>query len=220
MTKKSRAEQVRLAVRKFRLAPEQVEAALGRIDAQMEEHNRQKVITFTMTKEQKDHVRMLGVAANKTLQYAASNKLPEALRAIIGASEIPQMLRELMSACEHLSNRKQKPKRDDGFEKRLAAEEAILLLPPHSPFKRWHELAAILYGTGDPADVRRACRTLQDKLPEDLARREKQLVELNTQMAVLKTQVAMLLKTQAVLEAELAEKGSREQKATTGKTEG
>jgi hypothetical protein len=187
----------------------------------MEGRNRQKVITFTMTKEQKDHVRMLGIAANKTLQYAASDKLPEAFRAIIGATEIPEMLNELMRACEYLSNRKQKPKRDDGFEKRLAAEEAILLLPPRSrSFKGWYELAAILYGTGDPADVRRACRTLQEKLPEDLARQERHLVELNTKMAVVKTEVAMLLKAQAVREAKLAEKRSREQKATTGKTEG
>jgi hypothetical protein len=207
MAKKSRAERVRLAVRKFRLAPEQVEAALGRIDAQMEERKRQKDATLAMTKEEKDRVRMLGIAASKTLQYAASDKLPVALRALIGASEIPEMLKEMMRACKHLSNQKQKPKRDDGFEKRLAAEEAVLLLPSGSQsLKHWNELAAILYGTGDPADVHRACRTLRENLPADLALRKKRLTELKTQVAAL--------------EVELAEKGSKEQKATTGKTEG
>jgi hypothetical protein len=90
--------------------------------------------------------------------------IPIGIWAGINASEIPAMLQELRNMCAVVLDKPVAPRRDDGFEKMLVAFEAILLWGIKTE-QEWHELAAILYGTDDVADVRRACRSLREQLP-------------------------------------------------------
>jgi hypothetical protein len=164
----SRAERVRLAVRKFKLERKKVEAALDWIDAELKKRDRERNHHLWGNKAARQHVRMLRDAARKTLAYTKSDKLPQTLWAAFTLSEIPGMLQALHDTCDLVLSNKLTPKRDDGHEKRLAVEQAILLLPGHAKsMTSIPELAAVLYGITSALDLRRAWRRFNEKAPLD-----------------------------------------------------
>jgi hypothetical protein len=187
-----RAERVRRAAGKFSLQTEDVEAALDRIEKEVRERRRRSMQDFLGTKAERHHVRSLADAAAKTLAYARSDNLPIGLRSMIAASEMLEMLHSLNDLCREVLRSSTITKRDDGFEKRLAAREALLLLPPPRSTRRWHGLAAILYGSDDAADVRRACRTLREQLPGKRAQAERDLERLKAELTVAEAELRRL----------------------------
>ena len=160
-----RAERVRRAADKFSLQTEDVEAALDRTQDEMRWRRRRSMQDFLGTKAERYHVKSLADAAAKSLAYARSDNLPIGLRSMIAASDMLEMLQTLNDLCGEVLRSSTITKRDDGFEKRQAAWEALLLLSPPRPAGEWHRLAAILYGS-DVADVRRACRALRELLAD------------------------------------------------------
>jgi len=170
----SRPDRVRRAVKKFDLSPGAIEAALDRIKAKLAEREREKSSNLLGNKEGRKQIQMLRDAARKTLGYTRSDRLPPTLRNVIAATDVPAMLEELCKWCEVVLGKKLTPKRDDGYEKLLAAEEAWR---PQS-LKHWSELTAILYGTGEIADVSRACRAFRDRLRVKFAAAETDVARL------------------------------------------
>ena len=120
----SRPDRVRRAVKKFDLSPGAIEAALDRIKAKLAEREREKSSNLLGNKEGRKQIQMLRDAARKTLGYTRSDRLPPTLRNVIAATDVPAMLEELCKWCEVVLGKKLTPKRDDGYEKLLAAEEA------------------------------------------------------------------------------------------------
>jgi hypothetical protein len=209
----SRADWVRRAMRKFGLQEKKVEAALDRISAQVEEHRKEKGAR-SLTKEQKRQVRMLRDAARKMLGYATHIEV-STLQPLIAVVDVP--LGKLIAECELLSNKKQTPKRDDGFERRLAAEEARLLLPKSfGRLQHWYELTAILCGTESAGSMRSACRRLRQQLPGMVDDRKaayyKIEAELEAERSKQKAELAELEAEQVELKAKLVELEAKKDK--------
>ena len=134
-------------------------------------------------KEERERVELLAAAARKTLAYAKRADLPPGLGAMIASTYIPDMLRELVRMCDFVLGKKLSPRRTDGRERMLAAEEAILLLPRHiKSLKRWQELLVILYGTNDVDGMRWACRRFRVWQLVDLAQKKAKLERLRAEL--------------------------------------
>jgi hypothetical protein len=173
--KKSRSERVQLAVRKFGLPREQVEAALDRIDARFANSPQRVRIATVGNKAARDHLDGFINSAERTLSKARGKELPEAVKAFIEYAELVDKLNLVIAMSKSIMEAKMEPSRTNGNERRIAAEEACRLLPNRRwSQKAWHELAAILYGTADPADVRRACRSLREDAKAQLVALEAQ----------------------------------------------
>jgi ADP-heptose:LPS heptosyltransferase len=167
--KKSRLGRVQLAVRKFGLLPEQVEAALDRIDVRFANSPQRVLIATLGNKTARDRCEGFINSAERTLSKARGKELPEAVKGFIEYTELVDKLELVIAMSKSITKTKQQPSRTDGYERRIAAEEACsLLLGRRWSLKNWHELAAILYGTADPADVRRACRSLREHAKQQL----------------------------------------------------
>jgi hypothetical protein len=133
--------------------------ALDQIDSAEGEHQRAIVTKNKKTLEPFE-------AALRRLR-AEFKKLPDALRYPLLSTQFDEHCRVWLDVCKKLreGRRPNKPKRDDGFRQRVAAEHALILL---RKFKsdveirtvsdgHYCDLAAVLYG--DPkADLRRYCR--------------------------------------------------------------
>lgn len=181
----SRKERVRRAV-EIGYSPDEIGAALDRIEAKLAKRDRDKAANFFGNKEERKQIQMLRDAARKTLGYTRSDRLPLALRHLIAGTEVPEMLGELCGWCEIVLSKKLTPKRDDAPEKLLAAEEALLLRPQslsEAQTKQWHKVTAILFGTGKIADVRSACRTFRKRLPGQLEATKTRLVQLRARLS-------------------------------------
>ena len=161
--KKSRAERVGLAVCNFGLSPAAVGEALDRMDLRLEIHRPRIQAEMMGTKESRSHAKKFIRAARLTLGLA-DRRLPGAIDLMVAYAGLVDRLKAVVAESEAVVESKLTPTRDDGFERCVAVEEAVRLLVGRSPSRKaCQDLAAILYGTNDVADVTRAFRSVWER---------------------------------------------------------
>jgi hypothetical protein len=136
--------------------------ALGQMDAA--EQTRQRA---SLSESKKDRIVLKRFEAALHRLRHELEKLPDQLRFPLLSTGFDEHCRVWLDICKKLrqERRSTKPKRSDGFRKRCAAEQALILLRKcRSDVEirtvddgRYRELAAVLYGKPD-ADLRRYCR--------------------------------------------------------------
>lgn len=163
-----RAERVRLAAEKFKLAPQAVEAQLDWIAEELQKRDRHDKLSGD--KNSRKQVKMLRNSARKTMDYAMNDKLPAMLGALFAASDMLGMLKTMHDTCDVVLSSKLTPRRDDadGFEKRAAAHAALVLLSGQPSRRECQELTAILYGARDAAAVRAAFKAFVKEVAKAL----------------------------------------------------
>lgn len=172
----TRDEQVRLAVAKHHLDPAKVQPILDLLDRQRMERVKERDSRHKQSRQAVD-------ALERKLHsvQAVRHALPEWFN-----EELPPELWEMVSKARNhciafLEKRPGAPRRDDGFEKLVAAGLALQLLVTKDPSdnpprlnprsERWHDLAAILHGSAKRREMERPCRTVDERIETLLARR-------------------------------------------------
>jgi len=153
-------ERVHLATTKFQISAWRLEITLWRIRHRLKEHDAHKL---AQNKESRTHFSRINAAAQRL--YTEIEELPDDAKDLMWSIISPQVIHNIRRTCDLVLDVKpDKPKRDDALEKQVAAREAWRLLEfPETATPEVTELTAILYGTGDPADVESACQTVVKK---------------------------------------------------------
>ena len=165
----SRAELLRRGA-KYGLDPEHLAAALDEIEQKRSEHEKLQAV---QRKEAKTWGRALDNSMHRLIH--TYNGRPSGVRDV---PELSDLIRKVEQARELLSPllARGQPKPDE-YIKYIAAQMAWAMIselqrsqgltakPKRTAgpeLKLWSEIAAILYGTGKPADVQRTCRSVRD----------------------------------------------------------
>jgi hypothetical protein len=153
-------ERVRKAATRFNIDPDRVKISIMRTYRRMEEHSKHQFVQSKVTRARLKRID----AAVRTLEIETM-QLPDPLRSFICAIVDAETLGNIRSTCDMVLEAKPDvPKRHDAHLKQVLAREAWRLLDlPTTVTPELVELAAILYGTGRAANVRRACRTVVER---------------------------------------------------------